>query len=112
VIASGRQLFGSSTWWTFFTDGYQALDVLDDDRNGTLSGGELAGLSAWFDRNGNGRSDEGEVLPIAQLGITAISARATTTVDGCLANLAGITLNNDRVVATFDWIATAAATDR
>jgi hypothetical protein len=37
-IESGRQLFGSVTWWLFWRDGYQALAALDDDGNGWLEG--------------------------------------------------------------------------
>ena len=30
-VTSGRQLFGSVTWWMFWNDAYQALAALDDD---------------------------------------------------------------------------------
>jgi hypothetical protein len=56
-ITSGRQLFGTATWWLLFPNGYAALDALDDDRDGVLSGSELRGVGVWFDKNGNGRSD-------------------------------------------------------
>ena len=61
-ITSGRQLFGSVTWWMFWRDGYHALNALDDDRDGLLRGAELQGLAVWFDRNSNGVSEFGEVL--------------------------------------------------
>src|SRR5262249_34887925 len=80
-ITSGLQLFGSVTWWMFFADGYHALDALDDDRDGQLAGRELQGLAVWCDRNGDGRSDPGEVTPIERLPIRAIATHATG-VDG------------------------------
>lgn len=105
-ITSGRQLFGSVTWWIFFDNGYDALDALDDDRDGELSGAELPGLAVWFDRNSNGVSDAGEVVPIESLGIAGISCRATSEEGGCPANLDGLRLADGRVLATYDWIAT------
>jgi hypothetical protein len=108
-ITSGRQLFGSVSWWIFFDNGYQALDALDDNRDGQLSGSELEGLAVWFDRNGNGVSDPGEVIPVDQLGIAAISCRATSTQEGCPANLEGLTMTDGRVLPTYDWIAKPAA---
>jgi hypothetical protein len=104
-ITSGRQLFGSVTWWIFFNNGYDALDALDDNRDGELSGAELPGLAVWFDRNSNGVSDAGEVVPIEKLGIAAISCRATTEEDGCPANLDGLRMADGRVLPTYDWIA-------
>ena len=44
-------MFGSVTWWLFFSDGYRALDTLDDNRDGRLTGSELSGIAVWFDRN-------------------------------------------------------------
>jgi hypothetical protein len=35
------------------------------------------GLAVWFDRNQNGVSDSGEVVPLDQTGIEALSVRAT-----------------------------------
>jgi hypothetical protein len=56
-ITSGRELFGSVTWWLFFPNGYRAMDMLDDNRDGFLTYGEFDGISVWFDRNSNGRSE-------------------------------------------------------
>jgi hypothetical protein len=58
-IISGRQLFGSRTWQMVWQHGYQPLTALDDDRNGWLTGREMAGIAAWTDRNGNGVSEPG-----------------------------------------------------
>jgi hypothetical protein len=104
IITSGRQLFGSVTWWMFFTDGYRAMDALDDDRDGRLSGPELAGLAVWFDRNTNGVSEAGEVIAIEELPIASIATRATSIEDGSPANLSGLTLSDGRILPTYDWI--------
>jgi hypothetical protein len=105
-ITSGRQLFGSVTWWVMFDNGYQALDALDDNRDGELTGGELDGIAVWFDRNGDGVSDPGEVVPVYQLGITGISCRATGREGASPVNLAGVRLSDGTRVASYDWIAT------
>lgn len=105
-VTSGRQLFGSVTWWLFFDDGYRAMDALDDNRDGELAGDELAGLSIWTDANSNAVSDPGEVVPIGLTGIEAISCRQTDTTMGMPANLTGLRMTDGRVLPTYDWVAT------
>jgi hypothetical protein len=108
-ITSGLQLFGSVTWWMFFADGYHALDALDDDRDGRLRGRELAGLGVWFDRNGDGRSEPGEVVPVERLGIYWIATHATSRDGDSPANLEGLGLDDGRVLPTYDWTTSPAA---
>jgi len=74
-ITSGLQFFGSVTFRLFWSNGYAALAALDDDRDGTLSGKELAGLALWHDANGNGVSDAGEVRPLSDHGIVSLSCQ-------------------------------------
>jgi hypothetical protein len=102
-ITSGRQLFGSVTFNMFWSDGYRALDALDDNRDGALSGHELEGLAVWFDRNQDGVSQTGEVISIEAAGIVSISARATECVGASLANPAGLVTSDGRVLPTYDW---------
>jgi hypothetical protein len=102
-IVSGHQLFGSVSFHMFWANGYRALDALDDSRDGELRGDELRGLAVWLDRNQNGVSDPGEVVPIEQTGIAAISARATGTADGSPANEMGLAMKDGRVLPTYDW---------
>ncbi|MFN8392210.1 MAG: hypothetical protein U0136_18100 [Bdellovibrionota bacterium] len=80
VITSASQVFGA---WTFggkrtaslgdaakstpWKDGYEALGTLDANRDGKLSGGELADLALWFDSNQNGISEPGEVKTLADV---------------------------------------------
>jgi hypothetical protein len=104
-IASGRQLFGSVTWWLFFADGYEALASLDDDADGELDEAEMQGIGVWLDRNADGISDEGEVVPAEDFGIVRLAARAAEVVDGCPAHRQGLTLRDGRVLPTHDWIA-------
>ncbi|HPC96891.1 MAG TPA: hypothetical protein PLU87_18245 [Sedimentisphaerales bacterium] len=104
-VTSGRQMFGSATWWMLFKNGYRAMDALDDNRNGRLDLGEMEGLSVWFDRNSDGLSDSGEVIPVCRLGISAIATRPDG-LDGISPMCAaGLTLEDGRVLPTYDWIA-------
>ncbi|MCY2950828.1 MAG: hypothetical protein NTU53_02495 [Planctomycetota bacterium] len=104
-VESGRQLFGSVTWWMFWRDGYAALDALDDDRDGWLSGQELAGLAVWFDRNSDGICDPGEVMPIESLGIESIAVHSTSRDGRSPCNRMGIRLIDGRVLPGWDWVA-------
>lgn len=74
-ITSTLQMFGSVTFWLFWENGYNALAVMDDDRDGMLTGKELRGLAIWRDLNRNGISDSGEVRPLADWGIVALSCK-------------------------------------
>ena len=103
-ITSGRQLFGSASAWLFFADGYRVLDALDDDRDGALRGAELAGIAVWFDRDSDGVSDRGEVVPVEELGIAALRTEATLTIGASPANLCGIEMEDGRVLPTYDWV--------
>lgn len=104
-ITSGRQLFGSVTWWLFFEDGYHALDALDDSRDGALTGAELDGICVWFDRDSDGKSGPGEVRPVSACGIASLATKATGHDQGCPMSLNGLTLTDGRTLPTYDWIA-------
>jgi len=105
AITSGRQLFGTVTWWMFWDNRYSALSALDDNGDGWLTGRELEGLALWFDRNQNGVSDPGEVVPIAQTEITAIHVRADSRREGqSWKSSQGIKLRGGSVLPTWDWV--------
>ncbi len=99
-IASGRQLFGSVTWWMFWRNGYEPLAALDDNRDGVLSGEELRGIAVWRDENSNGIADPGEVVPVEDFGIVEIAVKARQ-VDGVLESV--IKMREGKSVKTFDW---------
>ena len=104
---SGRQLFGSASAWLFFEDGYRVLDALDDDRSGELRGAELAGIAVWFDRDIDGVSDRGEVVPVEALGIVALATEATERIGRSLGNPCGLELADGRILPTYDWVLSA-----
>ncbi len=106
VVTSGRQLFGSVTWWIFWSDGYQALAALDDNGDGELSGAELRGLAVWRDANGNGISDAGEVTPFEETQIAGVSVFSTETVspNASPANPTGLRMKDGRALPTYDWV--------
>jgi len=106
-ITSGLQLFGNVTWWLFWKDGYEPLAALDNNHNGWLEGAELQGTAVWFDRNGNGVADKGEVVSLASLGIKRIAAHSTGLADGVPANPAGVQLRDGSTLPTFDWTPTS-----
>jgi hypothetical protein len=106
-ITSGLQLFGSVTWWLFWRDGYAPLAALDNDHDGWLEGRELDGIAVWFDRNGNGVADPGEVVSLASLGIRRIAVRATGHSANALCNRQGIQFRDGSYGATFDWTPTS-----
>ena len=74
-VTSALQWFGGVTFWMFWENGYHALDALDDDCDGMLAGKELEGLAIWQDLNGNAICERGDVKPLAEWGIVAISCR-------------------------------------
>ncbi|MFO0804636.1 MAG: hypothetical protein U0791_16125 [Gemmataceae bacterium] len=104
---SGLQMFGNVTFWLFWDNGYDALAALDDNRDGRLTGAELEGLALWHDTNGNGVSDPGEVKPLADHGITALSCRYDRDAshpDRIAYSKAGVTFANGRTRPTFDIV--------
>jgi hypothetical protein len=105
-VQSGIQLFGSSTWWIAWRNGYEPLALLDDNYDGWLAGAELRGLAVWRDRNSNGISESGEVLPVSKLGIQRLAVQATTRLSGVPANPHGLQLNDGSMLPTYDWTPT------
>jgi hypothetical protein len=80
IITRAEQLFGP---WTFggkrsndggqptpWTHGFEALQLLDSNRDNKLSGDELSELGLWFDNDQDAQSQPGEVRSLQQVGIT------------------------------------------
>ena len=102
-ITSGLQLFGNVTFWVFWKNGYDALSALDDNRDGVLAGAELAGLALWQDINSNGKSDPGEIRPLAEVGIASLSCECFEHESGILHNPTGAMFRDGTVRPTYDW---------
>jgi hypothetical protein len=102
-ITSGRQLFGTLTWQMFWRNGFEPLAALDDNRDGTLEGRELKGIVVWHDRNGNGRSEAGEVTSLESAGIVAIRTRPTGIEEGVATHSAGVVFRDGSKRPVFDW---------
>lgn len=102
-IRSGFDLIGARTWSVFWSDGFEALRALDDNRDGELTGGELGGLALWRDENGNGVSDPGEVLPANVHGIAGLAVRGNTTRPGLITAPAGVRFDNGHTRPLYDW---------
>jgi tetratricopeptide (TPR) repeat protein len=106
-VTSALQMFGSVTFWLFWDTGYDAMAALDDDRDGQLSGRELAGLALWHDANGNGVSDPGEVKPLSEYGIVSLSCqfeRDPNHPDRIAFSKTGVTFKDGRTRPTFDLV--------
>ncbi|HEU0150236.1 MAG TPA: hypothetical protein VFR21_25585 [Bradyrhizobium sp.] len=106
-INSGRQLFGNVTFWMFWNNGYAPLAALDDDRDGILTGKELAGLALWRDANSNGVADPGEVKPVSAYGIVAISYKwqtLTNTPDKVAFSPNGVVFQDGKTRPSFDLV--------
>lgn len=101
-VTSGRQLFGTSTFWMFFRNGYDALASLDDNGDGWLKGGELTGISVWQDGNENAVSDPGEVLPASYWRVEAIRASHDQQMGDMPWSQTGLIVNG-RAVSSYDW---------
>jgi hypothetical protein len=106
-IDSGRQLFGNVTFWMFWNNGYAALAALDDNRDGILTGNELAGLALWRDANGNGVAEPAEVKPLSVYGIVALSCK-WQTLNGEGEQIAfspnGVVFQDGKTRPTFDLV--------
>lgn len=71
LVDSALELFGEAEG---FADGFAKLSIHDLNGDGMLTGRELAGLSVWVD-DGDGMSEAGELMELADLGITDIHVR-------------------------------------
>ena len=106
-ITSALQWFGNVTFWLFWENGIpDAFASLDDDGSGELSGDELRGLALWHDCNSDGISDPGEVRPLSDHGIVALSCHHTTGDRLWLAalSLQGVRLSDGRTRPSYDVI--------
>jgi len=78
TIDSGRELFGSETRLpsgTKAANGFEALQALDTNTDDVIDASDaaFAELRVWQDTNGNGRTDAGELLTLAETGVQSIN---------------------------------------
>lgn len=102
---SGADLLGERAWWLFLDDGFQALALLDDDRDGRVVGRELDGVRLWFD-DGDGVSHPSEVVDPDDVGVLGFAVRDVAPVDGILTHPHGV-LHADGTWPLFDWLGTS-----
>lgn len=89
VIDNGGELFGDNTRLSdgsLASNGFIALGELDENHDGRVdwSDASYADLRIWRDVNGNGLTESGEILTLAQAGISAFRTQwtASSFVDG------------------------------
>lgn len=102
-INSGFDMIGQRTWSVFWSDGFEALRALDDNRDGELTGGELGGLALWRDENRNGVSDPGEVIPANVHGIAGLAVRGDPTRPGLITAPNGVRFDDGSRRPLYDW---------
>lgn len=67
---TGLNLFGNAGG--LFNDGFAKLSTLDINNDHVVSGGEMANLAIWQDKNSNTQVDAGEISTLASHAITAL----------------------------------------
>jgi len=102
-VTSGRQLFGSRTWWIFWRDGYEPMRMLDDDGDGRLAGAELDGVGVWRDADRDGVCGPAEVRSASEFGVAWIAVASNREEDGVPANDRGIGFVDGATRPTYDW---------
>jgi len=77
LINDGSELFGNSTKLSNgkpAAHGYAALAALDSNRDGAINAKDAAWgkLKLWMDNNSDGHTDAGELLSLADAGVTSL----------------------------------------
>jgi hypothetical protein len=94
-INDGGELFGEGTVLADgrkAKDGYVALQALDSNLDGLIDANDAAfsQLSVWIDKNSDGKTDNGELAKLSQLGINSLSLDATKSAEINNGNLIGL----------------------
>lgn len=106
-VTSALQMFGSVTFWMFWSNGYDALCSLDDNGDGRIAARELKGLALWVDKNQNGKSERGEVRTLEQHGIVSLSCAHTRDAshrDRIMYSPQGVQFRDGTTRPTFDLL--------
>ena len=107
AVTSGIDLIGQHTWSTTWSDGFEALQALDVNNDGVLTGAELGGLSLWNDENGDGVSEAGEVVPVNVHGIVSIAVHGGHSNHGVSVARDGVRFDDGSTRPIYDWMPTA-----
>ena len=101
-VIDGKRLFGDEGGR--YASGYDKLALLDADRDGALTGAELAGLAAWID-DGDARLSAAELKPLQALGVTRLDVRhgEVRNARGEDLDQAGFTINGRRGLTEDVW---------
>ncbi|QIQ20217.1 calcium-binding protein [Zophobihabitans entericus] len=78
VIDNGSELFGNNTLLSDgskASNGFEALAEFDENGDGIIDSKDsiFSELKVWQDRNGNGITDEGELMTLSEAGIESIN---------------------------------------
>lgn len=68
---SGKHLFGDMGGT--YIDGFEKLSLLDENKDGKISGSELEGLMIWIDENSDAEAQPGELHTLESKGIVEIA---------------------------------------
>ena len=95
MINDGSELFGSATQLAEkgkAKDGFEALESLDVNQDGWLdaSDSSFEDLKVWVDKNSDGFTDDGELLPLGQVGVRRIDLSAEPSEKVSQGNLIGL----------------------
>ncbi len=112
TIDNGNELFGSETILNNgqrAANGFVALQELDQNADGKIDAADadFATLRVWKDGNGNGRTDAGELLSLADAGVQSIGVGFTNS------SMVDANKNEHRQVGQYTTLSglTQAATD-
>jgi len=95
LVNNGSELFGSGTTLAngqHAVNGYQALAELDLNHDSRITAADagFSQLKVWLDRNGDGKTDAGELLGLADLGIVELGLAASSSSATDHGNLVGL----------------------
>ena len=71
-LLKGLPVGGTDVLGTPWENGYEALAVLDRDHNGKIEGEERESLALWFDKNQDAVSQPGELVALADSGVSTL----------------------------------------
>lgn len=109
AVNDGSCLIGEATWRLFARNGFDVLDLLDDDRNGWLESDELVGIRVWRDGDRDGVSASNEVADLTCFGVRALRCTFSVVSSRCLEAEHGAQLIDGGTVPLFDWFSVACA---